>query len=140
MSYKGRAQYLQGYKAVKQLYDSKFQFIFYIYCMTFLVRWSVVHATKDINLLMNIMWFYLFIYFYKHFVYLSTHNLFVFRYLWILWALFKRSEVDSLKKNFFVSMPHRNRLWSPQIRRQILIWWFFLVHKSTHIYQMSIST
>ena len=42
-----------------------------------------------------------------------------------------------LKKTF---LPHylANLLWSPQIRRQILIWKIFLVFKSTHIYQMSI--
>ncbi len=43
-------------------------------------------------------------------------------------------------KDSFASLPSQNRLWSPQIRRQILIWKIFLVRKSTHIYQMSIIT
>ena len=43
-------------------------------------------------------------------------------------------------KNFFASLPRQNRLWSTQNWRQILIWKIFVVRKSTHIYQMSIST
>ena len=38
------------------------------------------------------------------------------------------------------SQPILKAIWSPKIRRQILIWKIFLVRKSKHIYQMSIGT